>query len=56
MHVSLPNPAQCIALPVIFEGLPRYTLLYSLCCCRDYTNPLLPVAPSAIDASGQVRV
>lgn len=25
-----------------------------LWCCRDYTNPYLPVAPSAIDGSAQV--
>jgi hypothetical protein len=24
--------------------------------CRDYTNPYLPVAPSAIDGSGQFSI
>lgn len=29
---------------------------YIFCQYRDYTNPYLPVAPSAIDGSGQVRL
>jgi hypothetical protein len=35
-------------------GLLKLTdLVFS--CHRDYTNPYLPVAPSAIDGGGQVR-
>lgn len=30
-------------------------LIVVLFCFRDYTNPSLPVNPSAIDATGQVN-
>lgn len=38
--------------PFIIIALQYYN--YILCWFRDYTNPYLPVAPSAIDGSGQV--
>lgn len=43
---------------VKFDSYPLFTLfdhIFPFCKFRDYTNPYLPVASSAIDGSGQVR-
>ena len=39
----------------LFGIFDYYELKHAVYCTRDYTNPLLPVASSAIDASGQVN-
>lgn len=43
-------------LQPLFSPFCSHFYYYIFCWFRDYTNPYLPVAPSAIDGSGQVRL
>ncbi|KAL2520536.1 Polypyrimidine tract-binding protein-like protein 2 [Forsythia ovata] len=50
----IPELGPCI-LNITYSAHTDLTVKFHSHRSRDYTNPLLPVTPSAIDASGQIH-